>query len=69
MRRYTTDVVADVGDGRIGIDRTDGSEDVDMPMPPELRAACDAVPKVHLTCIITAHDKARSGSTMTQLNG
>ena len=34
--------------------------DVDMLMSPELQAACDAMPKVHLTYIITTHGKARS---------
>jgi integrase len=49
-----------VRNGRIRIDRTHGSEDVDMPMSPALQAACDAMPKVHLTYIITAHGKPRS---------
>jgi integrase len=49
-----------VRNGRIRIERTHGSEDVDMPMSPELQAACDAMPKVHLTYIITAHGKPRS---------
>jgi integrase/recombinase XerD len=31
-----------------------------MPMSPELQAACDAMPKVHLTYIITSHGKPRS---------
>ena len=35
-----------VRNGRIRIERTHGSEDVDMPMSPELQAACDAMPKV-----------------------
>ena len=49
-----------IRNGRIRIERTHGSEDVDMPMSPELQAACDAMPKVHLTYIITAHGKPRS---------
>jgi integrase len=49
-----------VRNGRIRIERIHGSEDVDMPMSPELQAACDAMPKVHLTYIITAHGKPRS---------
>ena len=49
-----------VRNGRIRIERTHGSEDVDMPMSPELQAACDAMPKVHLTYIVTAHGKPRS---------
>ena len=31
-----------IRNGRIRIERTHGSEDVDMPMSPELQAACDA---------------------------
>src|SRR5215467_2493810 len=49
-----------VRNGRIRIERTHGSEDVDMPMSPELQAACDAMPKVHLTYVVTAHGKPRS---------
>ena len=49
-----------IRNGRIRIERSHGSEDVDMPMSPELQAACDAMPKVHLTYIITAHGKPRS---------
>ncbi len=49
-----------VRNGRIRIERTHGSEDVDMPMSPELQAACDAMRKVHLTYIVTAHGKPRS---------
>ena len=49
-----------VRNGRIRIDRTHGSEDVDMPMSPALQAACDAMPKVHLTYITTVHGKPRS---------
>ena len=49
-----------IRNGRIRIERTHGSEDVDMPMSLQLQAACDAMPKVHLTYIITAHGKPRS---------
>ena len=49
-----------VRNGRIRIERTHGSEDVDMPMSPELQAACDAMPKAHLTYIVTAYGKPRS---------
>jgi len=49
-----------VRNGRIRIERTHGSEDVDMPMSPELQAACDAMPKVHMTYIVTAFGKPRS---------
>lgn len=37
-----------------------GSKDVDIPVSPELQAACDAMPKAHLTYIITAYGKPRS---------
>jgi integrase len=49
-----------IKNGRIRIERTHGSRDVDMPVPPELQAACDAMPKGHLTYIVTAHGKPRS---------
>jgi integrase len=49
-----------VKNGRIRIERTHGSEDVDIPVTPELRAACDAMPKSHLTYIVTAQGKPRS---------
>jgi len=49
-----------VKDGRIRIERAKGSHDVDILMSPELRAACDAMPKGHLTYIITAWGKPRS---------
>ena len=49
-----------IRNGRIRIERTHGSEDVDMLMSLQLQAACDAMPKVHLTYIITAHGKPRS---------
>jgi Phage integrase family len=46
--------------GRIRIKRTHGSKDVDIPISPELQAACDAMPKTHLTYIVTAYGKPRS---------
>ena len=49
-----------VRNGRIRIERTHGSEDVDIPISPELQAACDAMPKSHLTYIVTAYGKPRS---------
>jgi integrase len=49
-----------IRNGRIRIERTHGSEDVDILMSPQLQAACDAMPKAHLTYIITAHGKPRS---------
>jgi hypothetical protein len=49
-----------VRNGRIRIERTHGSKDVDIPMSAELQAACDAMPKAHLTYIVTAYGKPRS---------
>jgi integrase len=49
-----------VKDGRIRIERTHGSEDVDIPVSPQLQAACDAMPKAHLTYIVSAYGKPRS---------
>jgi integrase len=49
-----------VKNGRIRIERTHGSEDVDIPMSAELQAACEAMPKEHLTYIVTAYGKPRS---------
>jgi integrase len=49
-----------VRNGRIRIERTHGSEDVDIPISPELQAACDAMPKSHLTYIVSADGKPRS---------
>jgi integrase len=49
-----------VRNGRIRIERTHGSKDVDIPMSEELQAACAAMPKVHLTYIVTAYGKPRS---------
>jgi integrase len=46
--------------GRIKIERCHGSADVDIPITPELQAACDAMPKGHLTYIVTSHGKPRS---------
>jgi integrase len=49
-----------IKNGRIRIERSHGSEDVDIPVSPELQAACDAMPKSHLTYIVTAQGKPRS---------
>ena len=46
--------------GRIQIERTHGSDDVDIPISPELEAACNAMPKSHMTYIVTAYGKPRS---------
>ncbi len=49
-----------VGNGRIRIERIKGSDDVDIPITPELQAALDAMPKDNLTFIVTAAGKPRS---------
>ena len=49
-----------VKNGRIRIERTHGSSDVDLLITPELQAACEAMPKSHLTYIVTAYGKPRS---------
>ena len=49
-----------VKDGRIRIERAKGSRDVNLLVTPELQAACDAMPKGHLTYIVTAWGKPRS---------
>ena len=49
-----------VKNGRIRIERTHGSEDVDIPISADLQAACDAMPMAHLTYIVTAYGKPRS---------
>ena len=49
-----------VKNGRVRIERTHGSDDVDIPISPELKDACDAMPKSHLTYIVTSHGKLRS---------
>ena len=49
-----------VQNGRIRIARTHGSRDVDNPLTDDLQAAIDAMPKAHLTYIVTAYGKPRS---------
>src|SRR5262249_4515541 len=49
-----------VRNGRIRIQRTHGSGDVDILISPELQAACGAMPKQHLPYIVTAYGKPRS---------
>jgi integrase len=49
-----------VRNGRIRIERIHGSKDVDIPMSAELQAACEAMPKAHLTYIVTSFGKSRS---------
>jgi integrase len=49
-----------VKDGRIRIERTHGSEDADIPVSLQLQAACDAMPKAHLTYIVSAYGRPRS---------
>jgi integrase len=49
-----------IKDGRIRIERTKGSRDVDILITPELQAACDAMPKGHLTYLVTAYGEPRT---------
>jgi integrase len=49
-----------VRNGRIRIERTHGSDDVNIPVSPELQAACDAMPKGHLTFIVNSQGKPRA---------
>ena len=49
-----------VKNGRIRIERTHGSRDVDIPLTDDLQAAIDAMPKRHLTYIVTAQGRPRS---------
>ena len=49
-----------VKNSRIHIERTHGSKDVDIPLSAELQAACEAMPKDHLTYIVTTYGKPRS---------
>jgi integrase len=49
-----------IKNGWIHIERTHGSDDVDIQVSPELQAACDAMPKAHLTYIVTTNGKPRS---------
>lgn len=54
-----------VRDGRIRIARTHGSDDVDIPVPPELKAAIDAMPKSgHLTYLVRASGRPWSKSAL-----
>jgi integrase len=49
-----------VRNGWIHIQRTHGSDDVDIEVSPELQAACDAMPKAHLTYIVSSRGAPRS---------
>jgi hypothetical protein len=49
-----------VRDGWIRIERTHGSADVCIPLSPALAAACAAMPKGHLTYIVTSYGAPRS---------
>lgn len=49
-----------VKNGRIRIERTHGSKHVDILMSAQLQAACNAMPKAHLTYIVGAYGKPRS---------
>jgi hypothetical protein len=52
--------------GRIRIERTHGSEDVDIPVSPELQAACAAMPNRHLTYIASRDPSAALGVDFAQ---
>jgi integrase len=54
-----------IRNGRIRIERTHGSGDVDIPVSSELQAACDAMPREHLTYIVTTAGKPRSKLGLT----
>jgi integrase len=45
--------------GWIRIERVHGSRDVEIPLTPELQAACEAMPKGHLTFIVSPSGKPR----------
>jgi integrase len=45
--------------GWISIERVHGSRDVEIPLTPELKAACEAMPKGHLTYIVSPNGKPR----------
>ena len=49
-----------VKDGWIKIERSHGSDDVEIEVTPDLQAALDAMPKSHLTYIVTARGAPRS---------
>jgi site-specific recombinase XerD len=49
-----------VANGWIRIERIKGSEDVHIPLTPDLMAAIDAMPRTDLTFIVTASGKPRS---------
>jgi integrase len=51
--------------GRIRIERTKGSRDVDIPLTPELTTAITAMPKAHLSFITTRDGKPLAKSTLT----
>jgi integrase len=48
--------------GRIKIARGKGSAGVDIRVTPELQAACEAMPREHLTYIVTAYGKPRTAA-------
>jgi integrase len=52
------------GEWRIKIARIKGSNPVDIPMPPELLAACQEMPKMHLTYIVSETGKPISKITL-----
>jgi integrase len=49
-----------IKNGRIRIERAKGSRNVEILVTPELQAACDAMPRNHLTYVVNAWGKPRS---------
>jgi site-specific recombinase XerC len=58
-----------VRNGRIRIERVKGSREVDIPLTPELAAAIDAMPKVHLTFIVSQWGKPYTADALGKLFG
>jgi integrase len=54
-----------VRNGRIRIERSKGSRDVDIPLTAELTAAIAAMPKAHLTFITTLDGRPRAKSSLS----
>jgi hypothetical protein len=49
-----------IKNGRIRIDRVHNSKPVDIPVTPELQAACEAIPKGHALSMVNQYGKPRS---------
>jgi integrase len=53
-----------IRDGWIRIERAHGSADVEIPLTPELQAACEAMPRGHLTYLISRTGTPRSPAAL-----